>query len=50
MDKKEIIAKNLKNCLTETNFEGLGKYRKGKVRDQYAQADKMILITTDQRY
>ncbi|MFH0818997.1 MAG: phosphoribosylaminoimidazolesuccinocarboxamide synthase [Patescibacteria group bacterium] len=49
MDKKEIIKQNLKNCLTETNFAGLGGYRKGKVRDQYKQSDKMILITTDRQ-
>jgi phosphoribosylaminoimidazole-succinocarboxamide synthase len=49
MDKKEIIKANLKNCLTETNFEGLGEFKKGKVRDTYIQSDKLILVTTDRQ-
>lgn len=49
MDKKEIIKANLKNCLIETNFQGLGEFKKGKVRDTYTQPDKLILVTTDRQ-
>lgn len=49
MNKKEIIKSNINNCLTETKFENLGKFKQGKVRDQYEQEDKMILITTDRQ-
>ena len=47
--KKEVIKNNLGNCLTETNLENLGEYKKGKVRDNYIQEDKIILITTDRQ-
>lgn len=46
---QEIIKKNLDNCLTETNFQNLGKKITGKVRDIYDTGDKMILITTDRQ-
>lgn len=49
MNKKEIIKASLKNCLTETKFNGLGEFKKGKVRDTYIQPDKLILITTDRQ-
>jgi len=49
MDNKEIIKASLKNCLTETKFNGLGEFKKGKVRDTYIQQDKLILITTDRQ-
>lgn len=49
MAKKEIIKASLKNCLTETKFNGLGEFKKGKVRDTYIQPDKLILITTDRQ-
>ncbi len=47
MNKKEIIKVNLKNCLTETNFDFLGKKKVGKVRDTYDLGNKLALITTD---
>lgn len=49
MDKKEIIRANLKNCLIKTNFNNLGEFKKGKVRDTYIQPDKLILVTTDRQ-
>lgn len=47
MDQEKIIRENLKNCLTETNFTGLGQKKSGKVRDTYFTDDKIILISTD---
>jgi len=49
MDKKQIIKENLKNCLTETNFNDFGEAKKGKVRDTYDLGDKLALITTDRQ-
>ncbi|MFA4830789.1 MAG: phosphoribosylaminoimidazolesuccinocarboxamide synthase [Patescibacteria group bacterium] len=48
MKYQAIIAKNLNNCLTETNL-GIGKKHLGKVRDAYELGDKMILVTTDRQ-
>lgn len=39
----------LDNCLTETNFQGIGEKSKGKVRDSYTLDGKRILITTDRQ-
>jgi len=44
-----IIAKNLKNVLTETDFAGLGERKVGKVRDSYFSEDKVFMITTDRQ-
>ena len=46
---KSIIEKNVNNVLTETNFQGLGEKKSGKVRDTYLTDDKIILITTDRQ-
>lgn len=35
------------NVIKETNLEGLGEKKTGKVRDIYFQPDKLILVTTD---
>jgi len=35
------------NTLKETNFKNVGERTQGKVRDIYAQKDKLILVTTD---
>lgn len=35
------------NVIKETHFQNLGTLSRGKVRDIYAQEDKIILITTD---
>jgi phosphoribosylaminoimidazole-succinocarboxamide synthase len=49
MDYTTIIRKNLKNTLEVTDFPGLGKRLKGKVRDVYVQDDKIFFITTDRQ-
>ncbi|MDP3970670.1 MAG: phosphoribosylaminoimidazolesuccinocarboxamide synthase [bacterium] len=49
MINKEIIEKNLENCLIETNFDQLGKKYNGKVRDTYEMDGKLVLITTDRQ-
>jgi phosphoribosylaminoimidazole-succinocarboxamide synthase len=43
----EIIRNQLEKTLDETNFPSLGKLYKGKVRDNYIQEDKRIIIATD---
>ncbi len=35
------------DVLRETNFKGLGERTQGKVRDIYAQKDRLIIVTTD---
>ena len=49
MPNRALIKANLKNTLTETNFEGVNKIHTGKVRDTYEKDGKMILITTDRQ-
>ncbi len=45
--QKEEIAKHTDYVLKETNIAGLGERRVGKVRDNYIQDDKVVLISTD---
>lgn len=47
MISKEIIASQIPMVLKGTNFANLGTRYEGKVRDNYTQGDKRILITTD---
>lgn len=47
MLSKEIIASQIPKVLRGTHFENLGDYYEGKVRDNYTQGDRRILITTD---
>jgi len=49
MLSKEIIRKNLKNCLNSTDFLHLPDPKKGKVRDTFNYTDKLVLITTDRQ-
>jgi len=49
MDQTKIIKENINNCLTETNFKGLGEKKSGKVRDTYFTDDKIVLISTDRQ-
>ena len=42
-----LIKRQLSATLVETEFEGIGKRYRGKVRDTYALDGKLILITTD---
>jgi len=44
---KATISRNLDRVLKATDFPWLGERRQGKVRDIYAQPDKLILIATD---
>lgn len=43
------IKQQLNKCLTETDFDHLGKKYRGKVRDTYDAGDRLILITTDRQ-
>ncbi|NHZ84381.1 MAG: phosphoribosylaminoimidazolesuccinocarboxamide synthase [Planctomycetia bacterium] len=47
-DYRELIRKEINNCITETALPNGKKYR-GKVRDVYDFDDKLILITTDRQ-
>lgn len=49
MFSKEIIQKQLGNCLDDTSFLNIPGMRKGKVRDTYDLGDKLLLITTDRQ-
>ncbi len=43
----EVLKEHVGDVLKETNFEGLGSRRIGKVRDIYDGGDKLTLIATD---
>ncbi|MEE9323001.1 MAG: phosphoribosylaminoimidazolesuccinocarboxamide synthase [Candidatus Aenigmarchaeota archaeon] len=43
----DAISKQLENTLEKTDFPELGSKYEGKVRDNYTQEDKRIIITTD---
>src|SRR3989338_744825 len=45
----EDIKEQVKFTLEETDLEGLGKKKKGKVRDVYTTEDKVFLISTDRQ-
>lgn len=49
MISKDLIRANLSNCITDTSDMGIGKARKGKVRDTYDLGDRMLLVTTDRQ-
>jgi len=49
MISRDIIAANLKNCLSDTSFLSLPHCRKGKVRDTFDLGDKLLLVTTDRQ-
>ena len=46
-DIDKILKKQLNYTLKDTNFSTLGKLYRGKVRDNYIQKDKRIIIATD---
>lgn len=48
MLKDDQIWRQLPYCLGHTHFEGLGEYYEGKVRDNYTQDNRRILVVTDQ--
>jgi len=43
----ETIKQHIDDVLTETNFEGLGEKKVGKVRDIYIEKDHITLVATD---
>ena len=49
MFPRDIIRKNLNNCLDDTSFLGLPDRKKGKVRDTYDLGDSLMLVTTDRQ-
>ncbi|MBN2306976.1 phosphoribosylaminoimidazolesuccinocarboxamide synthase [Candidatus Peregrinibacteria bacterium] len=49
MPNRDIIKKNLKNTITETNLKGCTKIHVGKVRDTYEKDGHRILVTTDRQ-
>jgi len=49
MADRELIKANLKNTLTETNFDGYEKVYGGKVRDIYDKDGQRFFITTDRQ-
>ncbi len=44
---RTTLRRQLDHTLRETDFDGLGERYRGKVRDTYRQADRLILVTTD---
>lgn len=44
---RATIASQIPHVLKGTNFANLGEYYEGKVRDNYTQGNRRILITTD---
>jgi phosphoribosylaminoimidazole-succinocarboxamide synthase len=49
MFPREIIRKNLHNCLDDTSFLDLPGRKQGKVRDTYDLGSSLMLITTDRQ-
>lgn len=47
MLSKEEITEQLPNCLEGVHFENLGEEYIGKVRDNYTQGDKRIIVISD---
>lgn len=48
-NKETVIRANLNNCLTETSGLGIGRCKRGKVRDIYDLGDRLLLVTTDRQ-
>ncbi|MBI5411605.1 phosphoribosylaminoimidazolesuccinocarboxamide synthase [Candidatus Peregrinibacteria bacterium] len=49
MADRNLIKKNLKNTLTETNFKGYKRVYKGKVRDVYEVKSQRFFVATDRQ-
>ena len=47
MIPRDVIASQIPHVLKGTNFTNLGSYYEGKVRDNYTQGNRRILITSD---
>jgi len=49
MPDRALIKANLKNTVTESDFNGFKKLHVGKVRDTYEKNGKRIILTTDRQ-
>lgn len=49
MPNRDLIRKNLKNTVTETELKGYNKLHTGKVRDTYEKNGQRIIVTTDRQ-
>jgi phosphoribosylaminoimidazole-succinocarboxamide synthase len=49
MPNRDLIKKNLRNTITETDLKGYEKVHTGKVRDTYEKNGKRIIVTTDRQ-
>ena len=49
MISEQTIKEQLDYTITETQFDGLGERKKGKVRDVYSKDDTVFLISTDRQ-
>jgi phosphoribosylaminoimidazole-succinocarboxamide synthase len=49
MIDRDLIGKNLDNCLENAAHLGFPGYRKGKVRDTFDLGNRLILVTTDRQ-
>ena len=49
MIDRDLIIKNLDNCLTDTSFLDLPNRKVGKVRDTFDRGDDIVLVTTDRQ-
>jgi phosphoribosylaminoimidazole-succinocarboxamide synthase len=47
MSREQILQAQLPFTLREADFPGLGELYRGKVRDNYAKGDRIVMITTD---
>jgi phosphoribosylaminoimidazole-succinocarboxamide synthase len=47
MTRDELLKAQLPFTLREADFHGLGELYRGKVRDNYAKGDHIVMITTD---
>src|SRR5438128_12585680 len=47
MSREQLLQAQLPFTLREADFPGLGELYRGKVRDNYANGDRIVMITTD---
>jgi len=47
MDRLDLLRAQLPFTLREANFPALGAHYRGKVRDNYTQGDRIVMITSD---
>jgi phosphoribosylaminoimidazole-succinocarboxamide synthase len=49
MPNRDLIKKNLRKTVTETNLKGYNKLHTGKVRDTYERNGQRVIVTTDRQ-